>query len=148
MTEISPVIASARALLIGEDRMPDPAQGLMLLGTAAAAGDAAAAALLATLHTSGAWAPQDWDRGLDLLQRAAELGSASAQGQLRLLAPGGGDWAERRHAVDVAAWLTPPPRGNLCQSPRVRQCDDFIAPEVCDWLIGLTQGRLKPAMMV
>jgi prolyl 4-hydroxylase len=30
----------------------------------------------------------------------------------------------------------------------VRQCDGFIAPEVCDWLIGLAQGRLKPAMMV
>jgi prolyl 4-hydroxylase len=144
MTSTSPAIAATRALLVGEGRPADPA----LLDQAAEAGDADAANLLATLYTSGAWASQDWNHGLDLLQRAAEGGSASAQGQLRLLAPDQKDWASRRRAVDVSAWLTPPSRRNLCESPRVRQCDAFVSPAVCDWLVGLAQGRVRPAMMV
>ncbi len=143
----TPSIAAARALLIGDDGASEPQAGIALLTGLARKGDAAAANLLATLAASGAWTPQDWSVALDWLQSAADLGSASAQGQLALLAAGD-SWAERRRCIHIEDWTTPPERRNLCEAPRVRQCDRFIAPEICDWLVGLARGRVRPAMMV
>jgi hypothetical protein len=141
-------VSEARALLLGEGVVRDIDAGLARLRRAVDVADGEATNLLATLTASGAWMLQDWPRALDLLQRAAELGSTSARGQLELLSPDEDDWAMRRSAIDVQAWLNPPQRRNLCESPRVRQVDGFIPPGVCDWLVGLARGRVKPAMMV
>ncbi len=141
-------VSEARALLLGEGVVRDIDSGLTCLHRAADAGDAEATNLLATLTASGAWMLQDWPRALDLLQRAAQLGSASARGQLECLAPDKDDWAMRRSAIDLEAWLTPPARRSLCDSPRVRQVDAFIPSAVCDWLVGLGKDKLRPAMMV
>jgi hypothetical protein len=120
-----------------------------LLRTAAADGDAEAAALLATLSAAGAWTPQDWAAALAYLEQAAELGSKSAQGQLLLLSEGfGADWPSRREAIDLDRWLQLTPRMILCEKPRVRMSEGFITQAAADWLIGLARGRTRPAMMV
>jgi hypothetical protein len=81
------------------------------------------------------------------------MGSAAARGQLRLLAGEAADseglehWAQVRAAVDLAPWLSPPPRLGLCEAPRIRASKGFIAPAICDWLIERARGRLQPAMM-
>ena len=93
--------------------------------------------------------PQDWTAALDHLQRAAELGDTSAEGQLTLLSDGGGgDWRSRREAIDLQRWLQPSLRTNLCERPRVRISEGFISPATADWLIGLARGGIRPAMMV
>lgn len=142
-----PSVAEARALLIGEGGDPRPAAGVEILRSLGEAGDAEAAKLMATLNAAGAWMPQNWAEAFDWLERAAGLGSASARGQLTLLAEGD-NWAERRRNISVEDWTTPPERRNLCEAPRVRQCDRFVAPAVCDWLIGLARGRVRRALMV
>lgn len=141
----SPAVAAAKQALVFDGAVPDAVAAR--LTEAERRGDAAAAMLLATLHASGAWLPADWGKGLDHLQRAAELGWASAQDQLALLAPMGGDWATRRAAIDADALLMPPARHTVCEAPRVRTCERLISPAMCDWLVGRAQGRLMPARM-
>lgn len=147
---IAPVhsVAAARALILGENCAPAPGEGVAVLRAMAGEGDAEAAAVMATLCAAGAWTPQDWPAALDYLQQAAEAGSASAQGQLTILAPDAGSWAEKRRAVRLEDWRVPPPRTNLSEQPRVRRCERFVPDAVCDWLIGLARGRVRPAMMV
>lgn len=124
------------------------AEGVTLLEKLSDEGSSDAANLMATLCASGAWTPQNWPLALDYLQRAAERGSRSAQGQLILLAPGDGNWAERRSQIDLNILFRIPDRSPICESPRVRFCEGFLSPIMCDWLIQLAQNKLKPAMMV
>ncbi|MDV6329195.1 hypothetical protein Q5L94_14195, partial [Idiomarina sp. Sol25] len=77
---------------IGEGGDPRPAAGVEILRSLGEAGDAEAAKLMATLNAAGAWMPQNWAEAFDWLERAAGLGSASARGQLTLLAEGD-NWA-------------------------------------------------------
>lgn len=134
----STAVDDARSLLLsGDGARVDEAFGW--LDASVQAGDAEAAKQLATLHASGAWRPRNWDAAFRYLARAAELGSASARGQLEILAPGG----------RVLDWLDPQPtRQAVCEQPRVRLSPDFASPEVCAWLIGLARGRLVRAKMV
>ncbi len=141
-------VAAARALILGEGCAPAPDQGVVLLRERAAEGDAEAAVAMATLCAAGAWTPQDWPAALDYLQQAAETGSAAARGQLSILSPQDGSWAQKRRAVRLEEWRVLPPRANLSEQPRVRQCERFVPDAVCDWLVGLARGRVKPAMMV
>ena len=123
-------------------------EGVSRLRTLANQGDADAACLLATLCASGAWTPRDWNAAFDWLVRAAEGGNASARGQLDLLAPTGGDGRARRADLDFDALTVLPDRQPVCEAPRVRMAEGFASPAVCDWLIGLGRGRVKPAKMV
>jgi hypothetical protein len=133
-------------MIQGEAGAPRLAEGMALLRDAARHhADADAANLLATLYAAGGATPPDWPMALDYLQLAAELGCASAQGQLLLLTSGGTSWRSRRSAVDMQAWLAPPSRLSLCDRPRVRACRDFIPPAMCDWLVELARGRLHAA---
>ncbi len=146
MTVVSKTIQAAKARLLGAEGGPQA--GVALLREAAERGDPQAANLMATLCASGAWMPQSWPMALDFLALAAERGSLSAQGQLLLLAREGETWQARREAIPMEAWLAPPNRRPLCEHPRVRTSEAFIPPPMCDWLIGLAQGRLQPAKMV
>ena len=153
----------AGRLLLGRDAPRDPDRGLAVLRAALARGDGEAAAVLATLHAAGAWVPQDWDLALDFLETAAIRGSERARGQLCLLAlasplapmavapdrSGDGDapWRRLRRAIDLAAWLSPPGRRPLWETPRVRASERFVHPAVCDWLVGLARGRMRAALM-
>jgi prolyl 4-hydroxylase len=146
-------LALGSRLLIGRQAPLAPQEGLALIQAAAGSGNAEAVTLMATLTAAGAFVPQSWDGALDLLAQGAALGSALARGQVELLAgagPGGDGpepWAHVQAAVDLAPWLAPPTRRGLCEAPRIRACEGFIPPAVCDWLIGRARGRLQPAMM-
>lgn len=72
-------------LLLGYNLKQDEAAGLARLQDAAARGDAAASAFLATLHASGLAVPHDWRVATQWLITAAKLGSDRAQTQLALL---------------------------------------------------------------
>jgi TPR repeat protein len=75
--------------------------GLEALRRAAADGDLTASAFTAVLAGLGAGEPQDWSVALERLARAADLGSASARGQLEVLSAGS--------AEDLEPWLRPAP---------------------------------------
>ena len=141
--------------LISGDRAPLlPRDGTGLLIDAMRAGSAEAAMRLAVLAALGAYRDRSWSEALALLVRAAEQGSSSARGQLLLLAgrpPAGAappeGWRGLAERIDLAAWLVPPPGVTLHQRPTVRCFSDFVADDVCDWLIGRARGRLKRALI-
>ena len=142
--------ALAKRLLVGKGAPFDPDQAVSLIAAADDLGDADAAVLEATLAAAGAWRPQSWTKALDCLVIAAERGSALAQGQLRLLAGGAqdGSWKMVRERVEIESWLQAPPRKPVCEAPRIRTAEGFVAPSICDWLISRARGKLQQAKMV
>jgi prolyl 4-hydroxylase len=135
-------------LLGGEGGVVDAARAVELIQAGVASGDARACELAALVAGAGVGRPPDWDECLDHLARAAELGSEASRDELRLLAgaaPGSPDWRALRRAVDVAAWLAPPPKQALSEDPRLRVFENFATPATCDWLIGRARRRLAPA---
>ena len=141
----------AKRLLVGREAPLEPQEALALISTAMSQGDAEATCLSATLAAAGAWRPQSWEDAFDLLALAAERGSAVARGQLGLLAGGtsaGADWPTMTSRIDLDAWLDAPARTPVCEAPRIRTAQAFLAPDVCDWLVSRAAGRLRPAKMV
>ncbi len=139
-------------LLIGRAAPLEPRTALRLLGRAAELDQADAHTILATIGAASAITAGQWAAALDHLERAAELGSGRAQGQLRLLsgltctpdtAPGA--WGRLRRGVDWAAWTQPPPKRVLSEAPRLRAVDGFLSAAVCDWLVARAEPLLKPA---
>ena len=133
-----------------------PAPGIRLMHAAAEGGGPEACGIMAVLHAMGSGAPQSWPRALELLRRAAEAGSVKAQGQLRVLAAGPSavsaldgksDWGQLSRAVDVSAWIAPPPKRPLCETPRVRVLEGFASVAACNWLIARARGRAAPALV-
>jgi prolyl 4-hydroxylase len=143
-------------LLIGDRSQDEAKEGFSWIGRGAAGGDVAALELMATLTGIGAFAPQSWPDALDYLRQAAERGGADAQAQIRLLAAGpdgaapasaGDSWADLARRIDVAAWIAPPPRKPLWETPRIRMAERFASAPVCDWIKARAQGHMRPAMM-
>jgi hypothetical protein len=131
-----------------------PKDGAGLLGDAAARGGADAAGHLAVLAALGFYVEQNWQAALECLLRSAELGSASAQEQLRILAgedvrqppPGPPFWRRLREAIDLGAWLkSSTPSRSLSDSPVMLVFDGFVPPEVCDWMARQSRARLSRA---
>jgi prolyl 4-hydroxylase len=89
-------------LLLGYNLKQDEAAGIARLQDAAARGDAAANAFLATLHASGLAVPHDWRVATQWLIAAAKLGSDRAQTQLALLV-GAGEMELRARLLLAAA---------------------------------------------
>lgn len=112
----------------------------------ASRGDPEAYARLAVLAAAGIQMAPSWDTALDWLQRAAELGSAGAQDDLRFLARAeGDDFAALRAGVDLAAWLRPCRTELVRESPRILICRAFMSPPECARVIARTQARMTPA---
>ncbi len=139
-------------LLIGRAAPRAPREGLALIQQAAALDEADAHTILATIAGAAALTPGEWRPALDHLQQAAELGSLRAQQQLCLLShqtgllqAGPALWGRLRRIIDIAAWLKPSAKRNLCETPRLRAIDGFLPPGVCNWLIGRAEPLLKPA---
>jgi hypothetical protein len=145
--------AAARAaglrLLVGRDAPFEPKEAIELLFSAAEREDADALCQVATIRATGAFSPPSWTDALDLLQHAAERGSARAQGQLRILAhdTASSDWRALRRRIDIKAWATPPERRSICEAPRIRAVEKFVPVVVCDWLMARGHGKYKPSMM-
>ena len=143
-------------LLIGDRAPLEPKEGYAWIDRGAAGGDLAALELMATLTGIGAFAPQSWPAAFAFLRQAAERGGASAQAQIRLLAAGpeaaapiesADSWTDLARRIDVAAWITPPPRKPLWEAPRIRMAERFASAPVCDWIKARAQGHMRPAMM-
>ena len=154
-------LAEAKRLLVGRDAPFAPEEGVAVIEAAAAREEADALCTLATLRAAGAWTKPSWPEALDLLQRAAELGSTDARTQLCLLS---GDrtlaanvrwgveraearWRRLKESIDLKAWVTPSPPVQVCESPRVWIAENFATPELCEWLVARAGGRFKPALM-
>lgn len=101
-------------------------------------GDAEALAFTAVLAALGAGEPADWTVALARLRRAAALGSDIARGQLAVLEPEG-------TPLELAAWLQPATRERRLRTPRINTVTSFLAPQICNWLIGRAAGRLTRA---
>ena len=89
---------------------------------------------------------------LDYLQRAAELGSERARGQLCALAglppnalQGPSAWAQARRAIDLQHWMMPAPKQALSERPRIRAVTSFASAAVCEWLIARGRDLVRPA---
>jgi hypothetical protein len=120
--------------------------GLDGLRRQADAGNPAAAAFTAVLAGLGLGEAQDWALALQRLARAAGLGSAAAQGQLRALSGRTDEaWAEMAAGVDLEPWLQPAEIRPYGGHPRIAEAAGFLTPQVCAWLIGRASGRLKHA---
>lgn len=144
-------------LMTGRGARPDPATGARLLIDAANRGGGYACAVAANFLASGfnRSRPPDWNGALDYLQRSAEVGYAPAQGQLRVLARAGADapqgpsaWRQLRRGVDLEAWRAPPPARVLSADPAIMAVEGFIAPDVCDWIVGRAHQHMAPAKVI
>jgi prolyl 4-hydroxylase len=102
----------------------------------AAAGDAEALAFTAVLAGLGVGEPQSWAAARERLVRAAERGSAAAQGQLAVLGE-----------PDLGRWTAAAERERLLRAPRISVARGFLEPGACAWLIGRAEGRISPAMV-
>lgn len=150
----------AKRLLVGRDAPFEPDEGMRWLNQAVAANEPDALSVMATLKGAGAWTSQSWDESLDLLERAAVLGSQDAREQLCLLAGNttltagtrggeGGEalWKALRESVDLRKFVTPEPPRQVNDIPRIWLTDSFADPALCRWMIGRGQGKFKPALM-
>jgi prolyl 4-hydroxylase len=108
-----------------------------------------AAEMISVLAGGGFHGPQSWDVALDYLQRAAELGSETARGQLRVLAGetgmAAGSWGALRARVDIGFWTSAPPGRTLSQAPFSRAFAGLLPRAACDWIITRASGRLVRA---
>jgi prolyl 4-hydroxylase len=135
---------------------PEVALSVVELQTAARDGDAEAPRHLATLAAAGIGMPQSWARALSHLFAAAMAGSASARGQLSVLSGSSPPvdlkedtpayWRMLCATVRIEDWLQPCEKQVLRASPRTVAIEAFLKPPACQWLIGLANGRLAPAL--
>lgn len=150
----------AKRLLVGRDAPFVPEEGMRWLNQAVAANEPDALSVMATLKGAGAWTSQSWDESLDLLERAAVLGSQDAREQLCLLAGDAGRaasarsgedgevlWKALRGSVDLRKFVTPESPRQVNDIPRIWLTDKFADPLLCRWMIGRGQGKFKPALM-
>ena len=142
-----------KRLLVGDRAPLLPNDGAQFLEEASGRGGAEAAAMRAVLFAVGASREHGLRSALESLVLAADRGWPAAQAQLRTLAvaaPSADEspsWRELAATIDLDWWTGAAPGKNLSVSPQIRVFDDFVAPEVCRWLIGRAEGRLSRALV-
>ncbi len=132
-------------LLTGYAAPKAPDRGAQFIELAARYGGAEASELCAALRASGRFLPRDWSAALALLVRAAELGESRARDQLRLLSGADGAPGAMGARIDLEALGAVPAPRVLSETPRLVAFDNFLSPEICDWLIERARGRIAPA---
>lgn len=130
---------------------PDPLE----LRRASDDGDAEAAHRLAVLAAAGFRMAPDWGLALAQLGRAAALGSATARGQIAVLAPDAGSvaaasddaaaWDQAARTINPASWLAPPRPVMISPGPHVLSIPGFLPPAACGWIIQRASERVGPA---
>jgi hypothetical protein len=148
--------ALGRAVLVGDTLPVD--EGLVALVSAANDGGAEAAYLVSILLGSGLGIRQNWQGALVYLQRAAELGHAPARRQLALLSgnpslgqeasssePSPDLWRRLRESIDLSTWLKPVRPRVHSIAPRIGIVENFLSPELCDWLVEKARPMISPA---
>lgn len=143
---------------------PEAAQKLpeavALIEAAAAAGDPEATARRAAFECAGVGHPADWQKALDLLVDAAQLGSEVAARQLILLADDRfeaaaraekpeSQWKEIRSRIPIAKRMRPPAATGrtLSADPFVRAIPGMCTPSECQWLISAAEPWLERATL-
>lgn len=147
-TDAETQFQAGMALLAGNALAQDWERAVALIDAAAAKGSANAIERRALLECRGVYREASWETALDSLAEAAERGSHSAAGQLRLLAdnryePAGsdelpaGNWDQMRSRISIARRLAAPasPGQTLCANPIVHAIPDFASDAECRWLI-------------
>ncbi len=147
------ITAEAKRLL--GSRVPaDLRRAGELLAAADEKGSGEAAALIAYLIGAEAADAAIWPHALGYLKHAAELNFEAAQQQLSALAgrnaaafrdDASDRWQSLRASVDIAGWLKPPPLSVLSGTPHIATVQDFLPPEICDWIAARARPRLGPA---
>jgi len=135
-------------VLVGDRAPKSPQHALVFLHGAAERNEPRALARMAALTAAGAYVPQDWRGGLELLGRAAAAGDESARGQLASLQPPDAppaDWPVMAQRVPLDFWLNAAPIDVLHEN--VRRIPDLAPVPACQWLIGRARGRLGPALV-
>lgn len=140
------------AMLEGAGAMADGPRAIALIESASDGGHSEATATCALFEAMGAGRPQSWPLALDLLAKAAELGSQGAQGQLLALAGGeppaagaAADWGAVRDRIALDRLLQAPAREILSDSPRIISFASIASPAECDWVRNKARDRLQRA---
>jgi hypothetical protein len=145
--------ALARELLSGAQSDSHLQRAIQLVELASNGGYAPASELCAVFEAMGVARPQDWNRALDCLVRAALQGSDSARRQLLILSRTDApqqpdDWAAVRASVSMDRLLGHGERRALCDAPRIRVIEGFASAAECAWLIERSRERLEPAVVL
>ncbi len=147
----------ARRLIAGDRAPMMPKEGARLLLDAARAGNAEAASALAVLLGLGAYVPQNMSAAFDTLGYAAERGSQSARRQLGVLLPSHSLTLRAQRDESPLLWrqlATQAASAETCWSASpaalwpgspVYAVNRMLPPELCDWLIDRSQGKLTRA---
>jgi prolyl 4-hydroxylase len=150
---VDPRVAEINRVLIGGDGKPaNPIAAITMFRGAVTAGSAAAAERLAALAAHGIHRTANWQESIGWLVKAADMGSASAQGQIRALtgaedAKIEGSWLELARTIDIKRLLTAPSLNRVRESPAIALIEALATPAMCRWLIAKGGGRLAPGMV-
>lgn len=129
--DLSAVLESAqRSLAAGRND-----EAMTLLRAACDEGDAEALRFHAALAVRGVGRDQSFDDAVGFVERAAALGDAKAQGQLRAL---GGK-------IDRAVWQAPVALKQHHPAPRIYTIENFLPASACAWFIEYALQRMEPS---
>ena len=149
---------AANRLLVGDAGFgADPVAATRLYEEAAAGGSGAAAVRLAVLAAVGVAREASWGEALDRLTDAAELGDASAQKQLAVIAGhdherlpegGGARWHNMRVGIDLRQILKPAVLRRVSTSPSIAEIDGLATPQMCRWIIHRAAPRMERGQII
>jgi prolyl 4-hydroxylase len=152
-------------LLTGHNAPLLPDEGLQFIGEACAKGHGEGAARAAGVIAMGNGGIADWRRALEWLCRSAEAGWMNSQRQLLALADdravaqraadagwgsgaaggGGPPWRALAASIDLESWQRAPAPQVKSEDPRVVAFAGLVRPQLCEFFISLTPGRMEPA---
>jgi prolyl 4-hydroxylase len=127
-------------LIVGRDAPQSPLDGAALLEEAAKHDDPLAWSQLAVLSASGVARAQSWSDAFAAIDRAAQLGDASAEVQRGVLR----DAVISTH-TEAAQWLNTAHAEVLREVPRFVRLTRFLTPPLCEHLRARAQPKLVPA---
>ena len=142
---------TARAVELLGGSTEEVLHAISLIDAAADRNDPVALERKALLEAVGCGRSQSWDRALDCLAIAAELGSEPAREQLHILARAPheqSNWGKIRSGISVEKLLEVPQKYAMSDAPRLRMIKGFASAEECLWLVGRARDRLRPALVV
>lgn len=142
---------TARAVELLGGSEAEVLRAISLIDAAANRNDPIALERKALFEAVGCGRSQSWDRALDCLAIAAELGSEPAREQLRILARTSrkeSNWGEIRSGISIEKLLEVPQKYVVSDAPRLRAIKGFASIEECLWLVGRARDRLRPALVV
>jgi prolyl 4-hydroxylase len=121
-------------------------EGVKTIIDAANKGGAEAIRLCGAMSAMGAGLAQNWSMALDCLQASAERDWRPAQDELRLLAAkSDGPWKALRNAIDMPSLLKASALRTVHTAPRISVVENFLSPELCDWLIARARPKIERA---